>query len=1229
MKRLLLTLLHLAAFAFLFLPTYSFSSTPGPFLYTQNSGQILQSDGRSGSDILFTAESNGVTAYIKANSISYVFQRVDVPVLPDQGHEAHPEGWHSTAEMNATTVSGYRMDLELVGANEQPVVRTGLPHFYRQHFYRGRGLEPLRDVASFETVTFESVYPNIDLVLHSQAGQMKYDFIVHPGGNPAEIAMKLVGGNGAKLDEEGKLHFECALGEIVEEAPYCFQGNQVVEGSFVLEGDLIRFNLSSYDQETDLTIDPVRIWSTYFGGNSNDGTEGGVAMNDQGEVYFYGSTASLNYPVDTGAFQSAHGGSTWDCFVAKLDSNGNRVWATYLGGGASDYGRGGVDLDVSGNVYVHGYTGSADFPVTTGAFQDSLQGGEDSFVAKFSPNGTLLWATYLGGGGNEEARGSLSIDNFGNVLVLGSTQSTDFPATSGVVQDSLSGNWDIYVANLNSSGSLVWATYFGGTGFDQGIGGITTDPWGNIYFSGETASTDFPVTTNAHQNTFGGFRDAFLVKLSPTGALNWATFYGGFSWDYAEGKISSDPFGNIYVCGNTISPNFPTSSGAFQASIGGGFDAFLLKFDTAGVRDWATFIGGSSSDFGTGGVIAVAADDIVLHGYTGSLNFPVSSDAFQDTYAGSSDIFLMRFDGSGNRIWGTFYGGTASETGGGDISYNEDGRIVFSGYTQSSNFPTTPGAYQSSFGGGPFDSYIVTFSLCRLFSIFSGSESVCRGDSNGVIHLDILGAALPLQYNWSTGDTLDGLSNLPAGTYSVQAIDRFGCQISDSTILDTLELPDVIIGNDTVLCSGQTLFLDAGSGYINYQWNDSVSTQTRIIATPGTYSVSVEDMNGCWGADTVSLALQAAPNVDLGNDTIICAQDSLPLDAGNGFEQYVWSTGATTQSIFAPAGGAVAVQVTDSFGCSASDTLLINFHAPASNFARSVGPATLCQNDTLELVGDHGFQAYLWSTGDASQTTSVSAGGDYVLQVVDSLGCLGFDTISVDYLNFPDPNPQINPGPVVALCGGNPVTLDAGSGFTLYEWSNGATSQTVSVSQPTKLAVMVTNGFGCSELSDSVVIIPGTNPQPAITIVGNTLTSTPFSSYQWYLNGNLIPGATNQSYTALQNGQYTIEVIDANGCAGEADTLFIMTGLNPDVEEAAVEIFPNPSEGTVNVRSIQGLNGPVTIDFVTLQGKILSSFQFNSLQDTKTLDLTSFSAGVYLLKIQSDQAALIQKLILR
>jgi hypothetical protein len=394
------------------------------------------------------------------------------------------------------------------------------------------------------------------------------------------------------------------------------------------------------------------VYSTYLGGS---GTETGyaVAVDGAGNAYVTGQTASMDFPTTAGAFDTTGDGN--DGFVVKLNPAGSAlVYGTYLGGSAvgTETGRG-IAVDASGAAFVAGVTPSMDFPATMGALDTTFNGGLDAFLVKLNNTGTtLVYGTFLGGTATDLARG-VAVDASGNAYLTGQTLSSNFMTTMGAFDTSANGLSDAFVAKVNSTGaSLVYSTYLGGSNADLGVA-IAVDAAGGAHVTGQTLSANFPTTMGAYDTTANGSHDVFVTRVDPSGAsLAFSTYLGGSATDdeMQLGGIAVDPGGHVYVTGDTLSSNFPTTPGAPDTGCGtdgtcnsGLADAFVAKFSPGGATLlFSTYLGGSAQDRG----FAIAIDrwsSIYLTGTTRSIDFPATPGAFDTFASGLDDGIVARY----------------------------------------------------------------------------------------------------------------------------------------------------------------------------------------------------------------------------------------------------------------------------------------------------------------------------------------------------------------------------------------------------------------------------------------------------------------------------------------------------------------------------------------------------------------------------------------------------------
>ena len=646
--------------------------------------------GQTGPQAKFLSRGNGYTLLLSSTGAvlaipSRAREQAATTVAPRMGF---PKG-SSAPEEPGTEQTVIRM--RLVGANPEPSV-MGLDELPgKSNYFIGNNPEKWRaDVPRYGRVQYREVYPGVDLVYYGNQQQLEYDFVVAPGADPAAIRLGFEGADQLTLDEQGNLILHAAGGEIVQRAPVIYQQigetKQARSGSYVFEGKhQVGFQVAAYDSSEPLVIDPVLEYSSYLGGSEGD--QGiSIALDAAGNAYVTGDTGSSNFPVTSGAFQTAGSSSV---YVAKVNPAGSvLLYSTYLGGSKASVGHG-IAVDDAGNAYVTGRTEAGDFP-TASPFQAAYGGGsDDAFIAKLNADGSgLVYSTFLGGSNYDQGR-SIAVDADGNAVITGITESTDFP-TASPLRAGHSGGRDAIAVKLNADGStLVYATYLGGSGTDVGHF-VTVDAAGSAYITGLTNSTDFPMARPLQSAFRGGRNDAIVAKVNPAGsALVYSTYLGGSGNDEAR-SVAVDRAGNAYVTGYTESDDFPTIR-AFQAAYGGGSnDAFITKLSAAGDSlVYSTFLGDEGGDFGR--AIAVdAAGNAYVTGYTDSDDFP-AVNPFQPAYAGNTDAFVAKFNVSGSALaYSTYLGGSGFERGRG-IAVDEVGNAYVTGRTESQDLPTANG----------------------------------------------------------------------------------------------------------------------------------------------------------------------------------------------------------------------------------------------------------------------------------------------------------------------------------------------------------------------------------------------------------------------------------------------------------------------------------------------------------------------------------------------------------
>ena len=690
-----------------------------PLAFIENRGQI---DGPAayyltGRDRTIYFTPDGLTLAFSVAAPSPVPARGSDPQWsPSFGDVRNDTGDHSGSLLSpAAPTARWTVKLDFVGAN--PGVRP-MAEDRREgivSYFKGQPKDWHAGLSTYGRLVYYELWPGIDLVYTGASHELKYEFRVRPGADPALIRLAYRGIAAVGVETHGALQVETPGGpSFADSAPVAYQeiaGQRVVVSAMYEVGPQAgaradySFRLGAYDPAQPLIVDPSMIVYCGYIGGAGDDTGAGIAVDSDGNAYVLGKTESnqSTFPVTVGPDLTI--GGDLDAFVAKVRADGTGlVYCGYIGGSDTELGQT-IAVDSGGNAYVTGETSSDEttFPVTGGP-DLTHNGGNDAFVAKVRPDGAgLVYCGYIGGSGSDGSYG-IAVDSAGNAYVTGVTTSNQstFPETVGP-DLTFGGPNDGFVAKVRADGTgLVYCGYIGGSGVDAGYG-IAVDSGGNAYVTGITQSTQstFPVTVGPDL-TYNGGSDAFVAKVRADGTgLVYCGYIGGSSDDNGHG-IAVDGGGNAYVIGVAVSTaaTFPVTVGP-DLTHNGGNDAFVAKVGSAGAGlVYCGYVGGSGSDVGYG--IAVdSGGNAYVTGYTESneATFPVTVGP-DLTHNGGLDAFVakVRSDGAGVVYCG-YIGGSGTD-GSYGIAVDSDGNAYVTGNTQSnqSTFPVTVGP-DLTFGG--------------------------------------------------------------------------------------------------------------------------------------------------------------------------------------------------------------------------------------------------------------------------------------------------------------------------------------------------------------------------------------------------------------------------------------------------------------------------------------------------------------------------------------------------
>ncbi len=728
-----------------------------PLTFEQNLGQ-------TDSRVRFLAHAGDYALFLTSQE---TVLRLEAPVTKDT-RVAAPPAPGSVKTSQTVQESSAIVRLALAGSNpHSPVEGLDLQLGRSNYFIGNDPAKWHRGVPQYARIKYSDVYPGVDLIYYGNQGRLESDYVLAPGADPKQIALRIDGAENLSINSSGDLVLAASTGEVLLHRPSAYQEingtRQEIACSFVQRGShIIGIELAPFDSTRALIVDPVLFYSTYLGGSGTDQARA-VAADSSGNAFVTGTTTSSDFPLK-GALQSTLNSTTrGNVFITELNSTGTAlVFSTFLGGTAGnglgengDTGNG-IALDSLGNVYVAGSTGSTDFPVSSTPFQATNKGiATSAFLSKLDPAGaSLLYSTYIGGNGGEFCNG-LAVDKAtGNAYITGITSSQPYPTiASTAIQTANNSGESVFVSRFDptqiGTGSLIYSTLLGGAvagKVDTGLA-IAVDSNANAYVTGSTSSSTFPITpSTAFQTSLtatGSFTNAFFSQIDTNtpNHLVYSTFLGGTGVNGGDAGIgiALDPTFNAYVAGQTGSTDFPTTPGAFQLTTKNTrFTAFVTRFDTtkpqAASRVYSTLLGGTTDESAVAVVVDPLSDAFVT-GSTSSIDFPLTIAASQRTLAGAQNAFLSELNPTGTGLlFSTYHGGESIDFAHGiALDTTASQNVYIAGATLSAKFPTTTGAFQTtskSKASPPQTAFVAKFSPAAAAGVFVNPPAISFGTVN-------------------------------------------------------------------------------------------------------------------------------------------------------------------------------------------------------------------------------------------------------------------------------------------------------------------------------------------------------------------------------------------------------------------------------------------------------------------------------------------------------------------
>lgn len=1054
--------------------------------------------------------------------------------------------------------------------------------------------------------------------------------------------------------------------------------NIAKDGYQLVIGGLEDAYLAKFDK------DHKRVWSTYYGGDNFD-VSYAVTSDFMGNVIIAGETRSKSNMSNPLGHQQVYGGGAADGWIAKFNSSGILLWATYYGGEEEDKIKD-VAVDNSGNVYAVGTTKSDDAIFFNG-HQFGRVGGSDAFVVKFNPEGIRLWGTYLGGDLDEQGNG-IVVDPNRNVYIVGTTQSSNNINFNGHVPN-LAGRADAFVSSFDNSGTMRWSTYYGGSEQDDGTSIALDNQY--LYFGGATTSTN-GIAFNGNQSNIGGSSDGFLVKFDFQQNPYWGTYLGGSKSDQINGIYTTGQ--NIYAVGMTQSTSGINKLGWQQTYGGGMADGMLAKYMTSGNLESCTYYGGSKDDILEG---VTFSKKLLIAGYTTSSN-NIAQNGFQNTYNAQYDAmfaemseaelllnisqaelcsekqytFNINFSGINFAQNNEFIVEISNDLGD-FVNAKTVGQKTSSSQTNiqitlpelfdfSKNYRFRLKSTNPVFNGRVSRDSVTIYPSAR---IDNSNAPICVGNSMIFNTQDIP----DVNYKWTFegGNILVGsqLNNkvewdMP-GEFEVTLISENPiCTDTAKKIVKVKALPTAVFYADTIVCSFASIKYDVTDKKdYEYSWTavggtiESTDEGTAIVSwgEPGKASITLiatDTTTGCETTIIKNIKLTETPIAVISGVDSTCSECTVTVTANEGgLTSWGLQNGnkefeSNTQLTFKPNPGVDSVVITlikytESGKC--RDTVTKTIYITNSPIANIEGNKVVCE-----------YEEYVYTTSEKPNiiNTWVITGGEEVLKTENSIrvkwskngtGKLKLlrksndntykDSLTISILILAKPNKplyKINDN----ICENDSVYI----GFQMQNEEtividiDGDEVENGSYYTPKKVGInyvnyIVQNSIGC-EYKDSLIINVNEAPEASIlSIVGNVISSDKDAVHQWYYNGVLIQDQSANQLAATEEGKYSSKYF-LNGCwSALSNEIIYSTSSVEEMSNLGINIFPNPADDMIQIQSGVLINELYIVD---LLGKTVRTAN-NIL--TADIDISSLNAGIYFVKIKVNDKLLSQKIIVK
>ena len=1129
-----------------------------PPLHAQSNIQFTENKNQWANHIRYRAQLDGGALFVEKNgNLTYHLYDKD-----------NFRGRH-LGKITSPNLKFHAYTIDFIGSNTNPtIVSDNMTEDYVNFFVGKNAANWASNVRQYKTISVNNLYQNIDAIYFGGSQSIKYNFIVKPNGNHNDIKIHYSGINHIKI-KNNELYISTSVSESIEQKPYVFQvinGDTIeIPSKFVLKDNTVSFKLlKDYNHSQELIIDPLLVFAAQSGSTADN--FGMTATYDsRGSLYTGGTAFNIGYPTTLGAYDVTYNGSSstgfTDVVITKFDSAGAFLkYSTYIGGATASEIVTSLIVDKNDNLCLYGATGSTDFPTTIGCYDNAFNGGTainfvfngtnfvngtDIYVAKFNSTGnTLLASTYIGGSENDginynnviatyntpygpiteyppdslqfnygdQFRGEIQIDSLDNVYIYSSTKSSDFP-TLNPIDNSLGGQQDAVLVKLTPTLSgLAFSTFIGGSDNDAGYA-LALDDSLNIYITGGTRSSDFPITAGSYITTYGGGKcDGYVCKIKQNGsAIMHATYIGTNNYDQSY-FVQLDSQQDVYIYGQSLG-NMPITTGVYSNTNSKQFIQKLTPQLNTLLASTVFGNGNGTLNISPSAFSVDCAGNIYLSGWGGNIifgnvtnNMPLTANAIQTTTDGFNFYLMVLGPNMNSLLFGSYFGGALSRehVDGGTSRFDKRGIIyqsVCAGCGGGDDFPVTPGAWPGTPGNPNHNT----------------DNNNCN---NGVFKIDFqLNSAI--------------------------------ASISTNTISGCVPLTVNFTNNST---PGHSYLWDFGA-------NDTTSLITNPVKTftaVGTYTanlyVKTSICNNNYDTATVIITVFPSTTSNFSITSSPCSNTITTTNNSTGAGTYSWYWGdnSPTSSLFQPSytytsNGTytVALTVTNSFGCFSKTTIPVTVY----NFTNSVTSATICGGLNASLLAQGGT-SYTWQPSSTVSNSLIA--NPIVTPTSTTIYSVQIDNNSPGYLCSTTLTTQVivSPKPISDFT----LTVDSCSTHahfvnqttpspTSSQWyvDNpflGGMTQFSSQQNPTyyfgqgtyTIQLISQTSSGCKDTVVKTILIPVDSIQisPPLTKCYNEIESfsaSGGSSYSWLPTTGLInPNTSFPICTATANTIYTVTI---------------------------------------------------------------------------------------------------------